>query len=272
MSTTIEAAICFSEETLSELRKPLDKRLVSEREGGGKKKLSYIEGHVAIDQANRIFGSGNWGYDLLYCRMEVLKDPVTDEAIGIAYKAAIRLTVRDCIPVTDVGSQPVAAWNVQDVIMGRRKQGDESPIKAWEVAAAKRTIAESHEQSEKGAVTDAMKRALRTFGSQFANDLYGDGSKVLPLDVVADEQSANGNGNGISQSHAQALHDLATPGSYEQHHGEEPATDQQLASIGKLCQHLGKPVPAVATYIEAKALLLSLSKEYNEARRRKGAA
>ena len=34
---------------------------------------------------------------------------------------------------------------------------------------------ESHEQAEKGAVTDAVKRALRTFGEQFGNGLYGDG-------------------------------------------------------------------------------------------------
>lgn len=34
---------------------------------------------------------------------------------------------------------------------------------------------ESHEQAEKGAVTDAVKRALRTFGEQFGNGLYGNG-------------------------------------------------------------------------------------------------
>ena len=34
--------------------------------------------------------------------------------------------------------------------------------------------AEGHETAFKGAVTDALKRALRTFGPQFGNSLYGD--------------------------------------------------------------------------------------------------
>ena len=43
----------FTAEQLNELRKPLDPKLVSDRKGSGKK-LRYLEGHVAIDQANRI--------------------------------------------------------------------------------------------------------------------------------------------------------------------------------------------------------------------------
>lgn len=178
----------FDEAQLAELRKPLDPKLTKERDGAGGKKLKYIEGHTAIATANRIFGHGNWGYDLLYCKMETLLDPLTGEAVGVAYKAAVRLQVRDCIAVTDVGSQPVASWNVNEVIMSRRKKGDDSPIKDWEVAAARRTITESHEQAEKGAVTDAVKRALRTYGSQFANDLYGDGKSNSRVKLATAEQ------------------------------------------------------------------------------------
>lgn len=55
--------------------------------------------------------------------------------------------------------------------------------------------------------------------------------------------------------------------------GEQPipATEQQLASLRKLYQHLGKPEPdhAGLSYQSAKELLLSLSREYNESRQKK---
>jgi hypothetical protein len=44
---------------------------------------------------------------------------------------------------------------------------------------ARSTIVDAHEMAEKGAVTDALKRALRTFGNQFGNGLYGDGPVAI---------------------------------------------------------------------------------------------
>ncbi|MCY3923227.1 MAG: Rad52/Rad22 family DNA repair protein [Chloroflexi bacterium] len=43
------------------LGQPLDPQLVSQRKGRGGRKFDYIEGHTAIDQANKIFGFGGWG-------------------------------------------------------------------------------------------------------------------------------------------------------------------------------------------------------------------
>ena len=137
-----------------QLEQPLDPSMVSEREGSNRRTLQYLKGCAAIANANKIFGAGNWGYDLVSCTQNVIMDPLTGEPVGIAYKAVVRVTVAGCEPVTDVGSQPVSAWNVQQV-------------------GARRVIMESHEQAEKAAVTDAMKRALRTFGNQFGNSLYG---------------------------------------------------------------------------------------------------
>jgi len=169
----------FTPDQVAELDKPLPKPLISNRKGTGKM-LSYIEGHDAIDQSNRIFGYGNWAYRTLSCEQTVLLDPVTGEPVSIAYKAKVELLVRGALaPVVEVGSQPVAAWNVTDVVMSRRKQSDDGPIQAWEKVTAQRTIVEAHEHAEKGAVTDAMKRALRTYGAQFGNGLYGDGTADL---------------------------------------------------------------------------------------------
>lgn len=162
---------CFSAEQVSQFEQPLDSRLVSEREGSGKMKFKYLKGHDAISQANKLFGYGMWGFEPLSCKQEVFTDPLTNEPVGVAYKAVVRLEVRGCEPVTEIGMHPVVAWNVQEVVLGRRKPGDTGPIKEWEATAARRTIMESHEMAAKGAVIDALKRALRIYGKQFGNGI-----------------------------------------------------------------------------------------------------
>lgn len=174
----------FDKETIKLLDAPLDPRFVSTRKGGGNTNLKYVEGHDAIDQANRIFGYGEWSYRPLVCEQCVLRDALTGEAVGISYKAQVELIVRGCIaPIVEVGSQPVASWNVEDQIMKRRlndakynkKPVDDSEFTLQEKMNARAVIVDAHEMAEKGAVTDALKRALRTFGDQFGNGLYGDG-------------------------------------------------------------------------------------------------
>ena len=44
--------------------------------------------------------------------------------------------------------------------------------------------AEGHETAFKGAVTDALKRALRGYGDQFGNSLYGDAAPSLRRTIV----------------------------------------------------------------------------------------
>ena len=47
------------------LSQPLDPALVSQRKGRAGRTYDYLEGHVVIDQANRTFGHGGWGYELV---------------------------------------------------------------------------------------------------------------------------------------------------------------------------------------------------------------
>ncbi len=47
------------------LGQPIDPALVSQRKGRGGRVFDYLEGHAVIDQANRIFGYGGWGYELV---------------------------------------------------------------------------------------------------------------------------------------------------------------------------------------------------------------
>ncbi len=134
--------------TVLELQGSIDPDLVSRRRGRGGRTYDYIEGHVAIAEANRIFGHGGWGYEVVgevaLREMETV-DAETGELTTIrAYSAPVRVTVPGAPARTDVGFHAVA---------------DES--------------AEGHETACKGAVTDGMKRALRSFGDRFGNGLYG---------------------------------------------------------------------------------------------------
>ena len=133
-----------------QLAAPLDPGLVAQRQGRAGHTFPYLPGRVAIAQANRLLGCGGWGYDLVG---EVVPRELTthDAQTGAvehatAYTATVRLHVPGMPSRTDVGFQVVAEESAQ-----------------------------GHETAYKGAVTDGLKRALRTLGAQFGNDLGGDG-------------------------------------------------------------------------------------------------
>ena len=74
--------------------------------------------------------------------------PGTGEVKRIrAYSATVRVNVPGSVPRTDVGFHTVAE-----------------------------ETGEGHESAIKGAVTDALKRALRSYGDQFGNGLHGEES------------------------------------------------------------------------------------------------
>lgn len=160
------------------LSQPLDPDLVSKRRGRAGRTFSYIEGHVAISEANRVFGYGGWGYELLAdvtLREIENVDPDTGEVKLIrAYSAPVRVTVPGAPPRTDVGFHAVT---------------EETP--------------DGHETALKGAVTDGLKRALRSFGDRFGNGLYGDPStgsgvpagKTQPQRVPAQNGRQSDNSN-----------------------------------------------------------------------------
>ena len=130
------------------LGQPLDPGIVSQRKGRAGRTYSYLEGHVAISEANKVFGFGGWGYELVgdvTLRQIETVDPRTGEVGRVhVYSAPVRVTVPGALPRTDVGFHTVA---------------DET--------------GEGHETACKGAVTDGLKRALRSFGDRFGNGLSG---------------------------------------------------------------------------------------------------
>ena len=118
------------------LAQPLDASLVSQRRGRGNRSFSYVEGRTVIDQANRIFGFGGWGHEVVGDVTLRDLDQVNTQTGEVkrirAYSATVKVTVPGAPARTDVGFQPVS---------------DET--------------AEGHETAFKGAVTDALKRSLQ---------------------------------------------------------------------------------------------------------------
>ena len=131
------------------LDQPLDSALVSQRKGRGGKSFDYLEGHVVIAQANTIFGYGGWGYelagDVTLRRVETVDSQTGEVKVSLGYSAPVRVTVAGAPPRTDIGVHPVTEDNF-----------------------------DGHDTAMKGAVTDGMKRAFRSFGVQFGNSFYGD--------------------------------------------------------------------------------------------------
>jgi len=125
---------------------PLDLALVRERARDDGSVFAYLEGQAIIDQANRIFGYGGWGAEVIgepqYQAAEVVDQSSGELLAHGMYTVAVRVTVNGCPPKGDVGSGFVT----------------------------ERTL-EAHSNAAKAAVTDAIKRAFRQFGQQFGNSL-----------------------------------------------------------------------------------------------------
>jgi recombination DNA repair RAD52 pathway protein len=96
----------FTKEQIDLLDQPLDAKRVKHRTGGGGVQLAYLKGHDIIDTANRVFGYGSWGYDLLSVELNNVTSE-SGEIIGNYYTARIKLTVAGCIPITEEGICPV---------------------------------------------------------------------------------------------------------------------------------------------------------------------
>ncbi|MDB5080307.1 MAG: hypothetical protein JWP00_2231 [Chloroflexi bacterium] len=161
----------FTPEQITQLEQPLDAKRVKHRQGGGGMQLSYLKGHDVIDTANKIFGYGNWGYDLLGVELQnVLAE--NGEIIGGYYAARVKLTVSGCVPITEEGVCPI--------------QEGRNP----------RAKIDAHDMARKGAITDALKRALRCFGDQFGNSLYD--NELIDGQPRDNNRSNARNGNGAA--------------------------------------------------------------------------
>jgi hypothetical protein len=141
----------FSPEQLAALSAPLDRANVRQREQG-RGKVAYVEGWFAVAEANRIFGFDGWQRQTIAVRCVAQAERAIGRdqkpGWGVTYTARVRVTVTagGLPPLIREGS---GAGHGIDVDLGQ-----------------------AHESALKEAETDAMKRALMTFGNPFGLALY----------------------------------------------------------------------------------------------------
>ena len=136
----------FSENQIGLLKAPLNSKHVKTRSQAGRT-FSYVEAWHAIDEANRIFGFDAWTRETVEMRLVSEKareiGSYKKPGWGVTYLAKVRVTIGGvCREGTGAGSGI-------DVDLGQ-----------------------AHESAAKEAESDAMKRALMTFGYTFGLALY----------------------------------------------------------------------------------------------------
>lgn len=145
----------FREDQISALKEKLDGSTVKQRKQGGSQ-VSYIEGHHAIREANRIFGFGEW--DRFTERMDLIQcEQQEDKRWKVGYIAKVRVVVG---------------------VVVREGYGFGNGLNP--------DLGAAHELAVKEAETDAMKRALMTFGDQFGLALYDKGKENVAKGAPAD--------------------------------------------------------------------------------------
>lgn len=144
----------FNQEQVQILNQELDSNRVKSRSKGNIN-LSYLEGFDIIETANKIFGYGNWSYSI--DKLDYLStEQNQNQNFVIAYKAIVKVIVFD--------KEHIQSISRTDVGTG---------------TGISKTQAEAHEGATKEAVTDALKRAMRSFGNQFGLSLYDKSKKHI---------------------------------------------------------------------------------------------
>ncbi|HEX6478262.1 MAG TPA: hypothetical protein VF043_05420 [Ktedonobacteraceae bacterium] len=131
------------------------------------------------------------------------------------------------------------------------------------------------EKAETGAIGRAL--AALGYGTQFAPELNEE-HRIVDAPVERSSYPSSYEGNGNARKPLASVRPTALSGNGSGNTGSEEktgnnnalATEQQLASIRKLCQHLGKSEPdepETMSYLSAKELISQLSLEYRQSRK-----
>lgn len=141
----------FTPDQVAALTAPLDRAKVKHRSQSGRN-LSYLEGWHVIAEANRIFGFDGWQRETVTerCVSEHQRKIGRDQkdGWGVTYVCRVRITVGHSMGAVVIREGTGSGHGI-DVDLGL-----------------------AHESAIKEAETDAMKRALMTFGNPFGLALY----------------------------------------------------------------------------------------------------
>ena len=158
---------------IEELKQPLDVKNIKTRNQGGAT-LFYIEGWHAISEANRIFGFDGWQRETVFLEENCAPTQNKKGNYVVSFRAKVRINV-----IANGG------------VTSRDGVGFGSGISA--------DIHQAYESAVKEAETDAMKRALMTFGNQFGLALYDKEQRNVE-DVEQKEKQAEHNQDVIERA------------------------------------------------------------------------
>jgi DNA recombination protein Rad52 len=226
----------FSTEQITALAAPLDRAKVRQREQG-RSSVSYLEGWQVIAEANRIFGFGGWQRETVALRCVNQSERTIGArgtsrdqrpGWGVTYTARVRITVGEGSG-TQLIREGCGAGHGIDTDLGQ-----------------------AHESALKEAETDAMKRALMTFGNAFGLALYdkqqrevtggasgGDRSRTTsaerprqaPLRVVPPAPAPTRSQGIEQQAQAAATPKTEPPSALPTAAAQQPAEDPSLAPL-----------------------------------------
>ncbi|KAA1138460.1 DNA repair protein rad52 [Puccinia graminis f. sp. tritici] len=131
-------------ELQSILSKQLGPEFLSTRPGAGGSKLTYIEGWRVIALANEIFGYDGWSSETKSIEVDFV-DQTSEGRFNVGVSATVKISLRN-------------GGSHEDVGYGKLENS--------------RSKADALDKCKKEAVTDALKRTLRTFGNLMGNCLY----------------------------------------------------------------------------------------------------
>ena len=201
----------FSAAQIAALSAPLDRGLVSSREQG-RSKVNYLQSWVVISEANRIFGFDGWQRQTLFSRCIAQAERLIGarstgreqkSGWGVTYIARVRITVSAGCHGLLIREGTGAGHGI-DTDLGL-----------------------AHESAIKEAETDAMKRALMTFGNPFGLALYDKSQRQVSGNGQQPSQSSASQQQGQAPAQIQASH---RPETYAAPSRRTPAQPNPIAA------------------------------------------
>ncbi|OMP83254.1 DNA repair and recombination protein mus-11 [Diplodia seriata] len=143
----------------SRLDKQLGPEFISSRKGPNGRTLYYLPAEKAINLANEVFGFSGWSSSIRDTTIDFVDQSQSTGKVSLGLSVIIRVTLKDGTYHEDIGYGHI------------------------ENCTGK---AAAFEKAKKEAATDALKRALRTFGNVLGNCLYDKNyeSKISKMKVA----------------------------------------------------------------------------------------
>ena len=129
----------------SRLEKQLGPEYISSRAGPGGQKVHYVSAEKCIALANEVFGFNGWSSSIQNIQVDFVEEHPQTLKISLGLSVIVRVTLRDGTFHEDIGYGHI------ENCKGK---------------------AAAFEKAKKEGTTDALKRALRSFGNVLGNCIY----------------------------------------------------------------------------------------------------